>query len=321
MNLQAHLRGRRRVLALAATVLTIIPSLFVMLHESPASAAATVLAGGGQLDSCHSLSSPNGQFVLSMQCDGNLVLIAPGNHPIWASNTSQFAGSILQMQGDGNAVVYGTGHVARWASGTSGHPGSVFAVQDDGNVVIIGPGNHPLWATNTAGAPAAPPPPTSIPVSGSPTWPNPFTVNTNLNRPSGLTADIINRFITHYHPNSQLAHEGNLFIEAEQREGINAQYLVAHAMEESRWGEAPIAPHNYFGYTAYDSCPATCATRFTTDEQGILTVAQFIKQQYLTPSGRYYVAPTLHGMNVHYATDKNWSKNIAAIAQMLSKFR
>jgi hypothetical protein len=109
------------------------------------------LLSGGQLDSCDSLSSPNGRFVLSMQCDGNLVLIAPGDHPIWATNTGQFSGSVLQMQGDGNVVVYSSDHVARWASGTSGHPGSVLAVQNDGNVVVIAPGDHPIWATNTSG--------------------------------------------------------------------------------------------------------------------------------------------------------------------------
>jgi hypothetical protein len=152
VNFQVDLRGRRRVLTLAAIVLTVIPSLFVVLHESSASAAATFLTGGGRLNSCQSLSSPNGQFVLSMQCDGNLVLIAPGNRPIWPSNTNRWPGSDLEMQGDGNAVVYSTGHIARWASGTSGHPGSVLAVQDDGNLVVVGPGNQPLWATNTAGA-------------------------------------------------------------------------------------------------------------------------------------------------------------------------
>jgi hypothetical protein len=55
-----------------------------------------------------------------MQSDGNLVLIAPGNRPVWAS-------------------------------GTNGNPGAYLSVQNDGNVVIYNAGNRAIWATNTVG--------------------------------------------------------------------------------------------------------------------------------------------------------------------------
>jgi len=43
------------------------------------------------------LVSPNGEFVLIMQGNGNLVEYAPGNRPVWATGTNR-GGSIARMQ-------------------------------------------------------------------------------------------------------------------------------------------------------------------------------------------------------------------------------
>lgn len=139
--------SRRRVRSMFIPV--ILGTL--LLSSGVASAATTVLNGGSGIGSCRSISSPNGSYVLRMQCDGNLVLIAPVNRPVWASGTHGNRGAVARMQRDGNLVVHGRGNVARWASGTSGNPGAVLRVQDDGNVVITAPGNRAVWATNTAG--------------------------------------------------------------------------------------------------------------------------------------------------------------------------
>ena len=84
-----------------------------------------------------------------MQCDGNLVLLHPGNRPVWSSGTAGQPDAVASMQTDGNLVVYSHGHVARWSSGTGGNRGAVLAVQDDGNAVIVAPGNRPVWSTRT----------------------------------------------------------------------------------------------------------------------------------------------------------------------------
>lgn len=86
----------------------------------------TLYAGQG-------LWSPNGQYVLTMQGDGNLVLYGPTG-ALWASNTSGSANRAV-MQGDGNFVVY-AGSQAVWSSGTDGRRRSFLSVRDDGNVVI-----------------------------------------------------------------------------------------------------------------------------------------------------------------------------------------
>jgi hypothetical protein len=107
---------------------------------------ATLTAG-------QSISSPIGQYTLTMQTDGNLVEYGPtwtttsGIEAVWASGTSG-TGNHVTMQTDGNLVIYNSVGQALWTSGTGGHRGSAYTLdlQNDGNLVIYGPGA--LWADN-----------------------------------------------------------------------------------------------------------------------------------------------------------------------------
>ncbi len=106
-----------------------------------------ILPSGARLHRGESIWAPSGQFELSCQNDGNLVLYRQGS-PLWSSGT---AGSEVRecfMQPDGNLVLYGHGRQPVWASNTPGNPGAFLAVQDDGNVVIYKPVS-PVWATGT----------------------------------------------------------------------------------------------------------------------------------------------------------------------------
>ncbi|GHJ42946.1 hypothetical protein Cs7R123_02880 [Catellatospora sp. TT07R-123] len=100
---------------------------------------------GETLGAGQRLVSADGQYVLVMQTDGNLVMYAPGSLALWATGTNR-PGSIVQMQTDGNLVVYAPGHVAVWASGTSG---ALHAeMQTDGNIVIYNNADHAArWAS------------------------------------------------------------------------------------------------------------------------------------------------------------------------------
>ena len=71
---------------------------------------------------------------------------APGNKPVWSSNTFR-PNSVALMQPDGNFVVIAPGNVPVWATGTSGYPSSVLQVQNDGNVVVYSPGHVPRWGS------------------------------------------------------------------------------------------------------------------------------------------------------------------------------
>ncbi len=91
--------------------------------------------------------SPNGQYRILMQSDGNLVLYDLWNltsegwwTALWYSNTYNNPGARLAMQADGNLVVYSSANSPLWNSETWGNPGAQLHVQDDGNLVIYGNG-------------------------------------------------------------------------------------------------------------------------------------------------------------------------------------
>jgi hypothetical protein len=106
-----------------------------------------ILPSGARLHRGESIWAPSGEFQLSCQNDGNLVLYRRG-FPIWSTNTAGTEVRECAMQPDGNLVLYGSGRQPVWASNTQGNPGAFLAVQDDGNVVIYRPVS-PLWATGT----------------------------------------------------------------------------------------------------------------------------------------------------------------------------
>lgn len=121
------------------------------------SAAAVSLGAGEQLGPGQQISSPNGQYALVMQTDGNVVERAPGNRPVWSSATSE-GNSILRMQSDGNLVVIAPGNRPVWSTDTAGNPGSDLELQDDGNLVVYAQGHRAVWTSFAHGSTLAPTP-------------------------------------------------------------------------------------------------------------------------------------------------------------------
>lgn len=153
----------------------------------------------------------------------------------------------------------------------------------------------------------------------------PFSINTNLKtHPHTVTAKSIDDFLRA--KNSPLAGIGQGVIDGANKYAINAVYIVAHAIHETGWGRSRIyrEKNNLFGWGAIDSSPFAGAGKFPSPEVCIDYVMGKINNLYLKPSGRYYERrPCLgnkdYGMNVHYASDKDWGKKIAAIAQQIEK--
>src|SRR5487761_2407701 len=115
-------------------------------------AATAVLAPNATLVATQSIRSPNGQFRLSMQGDGNLVLY-DGATPAWATGTSG-VGNYAVMQGDGNLVLYSAANSALWASNTSGNAGADLTLSDAG-VLGVDSGTTVIWATTAVLTPNA----------------------------------------------------------------------------------------------------------------------------------------------------------------------
>lgn len=93
------------------------------------------------------------------------------------------------------------------------------------------------------------------------------------------------------------------FITLEKNTGINAVFAAAHAAIESGWGTSVLAhtKNNLFGIAAYDSNPND-AYEFQSVEDCVAYYGIFLKANYLTPGGVYYLGPTIHDVFVHYST-------------------
>jgi hypothetical protein len=94
------------------------------------------------------LADANG-FVVRMQSDGNLVIVAPGNVPVWGTGTYGHPGTVAKMQSDGNFVLYAPGNIPIWATGTSGSGGVRLLMQNDRNLVIYRANGTAAWASGT----------------------------------------------------------------------------------------------------------------------------------------------------------------------------
>jgi len=133
--------------------LFLIPFLVAMLafanvSSKAASSHPDVLLPGEDLKVNEQITSPNKQYRLVLQGDGNLVLYQ-GSTSLWASNTVLPNIARVVMQGDGNLVIYTSDGQPAWDCYRSfGHPGARLNLQDDGNLVIYDSTNRPLWDKN-----------------------------------------------------------------------------------------------------------------------------------------------------------------------------
>jgi surface antigen len=154
-------RHPARVLGALALLALSAPVLAGALMAAPASAQASPNLGsqlnaGATMTAGQYLQSPNGQYTLWMQSDGNLVEYTAAGTPLWdpppPTQTGGHPGAYAVLQGDGNFVVYPPSG-ALWASYTQNNPGDHLSLQDDGNLVIYSAAGAALWATMSSADP------------------------------------------------------------------------------------------------------------------------------------------------------------------------
>ena len=97
---------------------------------------------------------------LDLQSNGQIT-INTGSGSILLNNQVMKPGQEIQspnlqysliMQGDGNLVEYNSVGTAVWNSGTENNPGAFMAMQGDGNLVIYSPSGKALWASYIFGS-------------------------------------------------------------------------------------------------------------------------------------------------------------------------
>lgn len=146
----------------------------------------------------------------------------------------------------------------------------------------------------------------------------------NLNKTSGLTLEQFKKVLSDEKDvNKIFANNAEYFYYIEKQYNINGVFVASVAIHESAWGTSKIAlqKNNLFGYGAYDSNPYNSAYNFNNYSESIDLIARVFIKYYLNPAGTsiysgekavgtYYNGANLNGVNIKYATDKNWANAV-----------
>lgn len=136
---------------------------------------------------------------------------------------------------------------------------------------------------------------------------------------SNYTAAELDKFINdNTQSHSKLRGLGKVFIECQEKYGVNPILALGVAINESGWGISKIAleKNNIFGMKAYDSSPGTSAVPFDTPGDSVIAFTlHYISKGYADPAdGRYYggyLGNKAFGANVKYASDPFWGEKAA----------
>ena len=153
---------------------------------------------------------------------------------------------------------------------------------------------------------------------------NELNFNMKLNKPSGLSLEQFKKVLSDDKDvNKIIVNNAEYFYYIEKQYNINGIFIASMGVHESAWGTSKIAlnKNNLFGYGAYDSNPYNGAYSFTNYAESIDLIARVLVKYYLNPAGTsiyggekaigsYYNGPTLTGVNIKYATDKNWGNAV-----------
>lgn len=144
---------------------------------------------------------------------------------------------------------------------------------------------------------------------------------------TSYSARELDEFVEEQYPASPLVRLGEFFKEVEEETGVNALYLLAHAIHESAWGFSQIATEKYnlYGLRAVDVDAFNSAMEFDSFEECIVYAANYIKDRYLTPGpSSYYSGSFLGnkgvGMNLFYASDPYWGQKISGYMYRIDRF-
>ncbi len=143
---------------------------------------------------------------------------------------------------------------------------------------------------------------------------------------SSVSKETYNKYLEKKGRNStsKLWDTADIFLEAQEKYGMNALAVYAMACMESAYGTSSYAMerNNLFGWTAYDSDPNS-ASWFSSVSQAINEQMAINLRGYVNIDDIRYFGTHLgnkgSGVNVKYAGDPYWGMKIAAIAYEIDK--
>ena len=142
---------------------------------------------------------------------------------------------------------------------------------------------------------------------------------------SYIDASVYNTFLKQKNKTSgKLWNTGGIFLECQEKYGINALLVFALACLESAYGTSQFAMqrNNLFGWNAVDSDPGQ-ASYFSSIEQAINEHMGINLREYTSVNDARFFGAHLgnkgSGINVKYAGDNYWGMKISAIAYEIDK--
>lgn len=95
------------------------------------------------------LASANGQYTMTFEPSGDLVIRNTSGAPVWNSCTGQGRSWFVRVSSDGQLTIFDTTGTAFWTAGASGNPGAVLTLQNSGVAILKSAGGTTLWTSST----------------------------------------------------------------------------------------------------------------------------------------------------------------------------
>ena len=107
---------------------------------------------------------------------------------------------------------------------------------------------------------------------------------------------------------------GDIFIEASEKSGLDPIYIFAHASWESGYGKSSQArnKHNYFGIASFDSSPNSAYIMGDNMRAGIINGAIWIAENYYK-QGQTTLNLMIYGKKCYASTKDEWINGILSI--------
>lgn len=114
-----------------------------------------------------------------------------------------------------------------------------------------------------------------------------------------------------------------IYVEAENLYGVNALFIAGLTAQESAWGtsQRAVNDNNLTGFGVYSK--SAVGINANSKRDNILQTTAWLKEHYLTESGKYFNGYGIRDVNVRYClgldgqTDYHWSSNISKISNSL----
>ena len=156
----------------------------------------------------------------------------------------------------------------------------------------------------------------------------------DLTKPSNLTVSELTQTITKYSEGRDSRVKNFIplapaFIKAEKDHGINAIGIMSIDAHESGWASERLARlcNNLGGYRGKGTRPCSVSNHeggfsgYNSKEEFIDKQATKLKENYLTPGGKYFNGKGLKGISQKYLTSEkgHWVNNISKIGTTMAK--